>query len=189
MGTDASKSLTPEALNDLKKQTTFSGREIREWYKKFHTDCPSGQMDKAEFKAMYEQLFPKGNSTQFADHVFRAYDTDGNGAIDFQEFLCTINITSRGSIDDKLRWAFHMYDLDGNGYITKKEVTEIFKAVYKMRGKLSATDCQVTPDKAAEQMFEHLDKNGDEKLSDLEFIIGAKSSPEVLGILQTDTME
>ena len=41
-------------------------------------------MSKAEFQMMYEQLFPDGDSSAFSEHVFRAYDVDGNGYIDFR---------------------------------------------------------------------------------------------------------
>ncbi|KAI0234735.1 Hippocalcin-like protein 1 [Lamellibrachia satsuma] len=125
MGNDCS--LSPRELTDLETVTAFTQSEIKDWYKQFHKGCPSGRMTKDEFRAMYEEAFKSGNAAQFVDCVFGTYDKDGNGTIDFREFLLSTNLSTRGGIDEKLRWLFHMYDLDDNGYVTMTEVTQMCK--------------------------------------------------------------
>jgi len=42
-----------------------------------------------------------------------------------QEFLLAIDVTSSGTPEEKLKWAFRMYDVDGNGVIDIQEMTKI----------------------------------------------------------------
>lgn len=48
-----------------------------------------------------------------------------------------LSILSRGSLDEKLRWAFTLYDINGDGYITRDEMTDIVSAVYDLMGKIT----------------------------------------------------
>ncbi len=95
---------------------------IETWYECFHKDCPKGQLTSGEFKKIYAQSFPDGDSSAFAKHVFRRFDADRNKQISFREFLASLSI---GNLDDKLNCAFGLDDTNGDGFITKEEMLEI----------------------------------------------------------------
>ncbi|GFX14686.1 hypothetical protein TNCV_4016841 [Trichonephila clavipes] len=58
----------------------------------------------------------------------------------------------RGSIQEKLQWAFKLYDLNGDGRITKKELTDIVCSVYALMGRRSFSGAE---EKA---LRDHVDK-------------------------------
>ncbi|XP_023288702.1 neuronal calcium sensor 2 [Orussus abietinus] len=85
MGCFGSKDkLSKEDMDFLKSHTRYDEATIKEWYKGFKQDCPNGRLTPAKFVDMYKMFFPSGNAEEFCDHVFRTFDMDKNGYIDFK---------------------------------------------------------------------------------------------------------
>ena len=88
------------------EHTNYSLETIMAWYRGFKEDCPDGRLTPQAFMHVYGSSFVSANTKEFCDYVFRNFDKDGNGYIDFKEFLLAIHVTSSGSAEDKLKWAF-----------------------------------------------------------------------------------
>jgi len=171
-------------IEHLKETTYFSEKELTRWYKGFLKDCPSGKLGKEEFHKIYKQFFPYGNPENFSSFVFGVFDQNHDGCIEFDEFIKALSITSRGSMEEKLRWAFRLYDQDEDGYITKEEMLSIVQSIYVMVDRMANFPVdENTPEKRVEKIFSTMDKNSDGVLSVDEFINGCKADPSVIQAL------
>ena len=191
MGSTDSK-LKSKDLETLRIDTEFTDDELKEWYRWYRgilLDMPNGRMDVDEFKKIYNRMFPSGVDDKYAEHVFRSFDKNKDGHIDFREFVIAISITSRGTLDQKLQWAFKVYDIDEDGYIDRKEMLEIVKAILKMSrhnslsNNLSVSEDIATPEERVDDIIKQLDINMDGKLSEKEFIDGSKNNPDIVSKL------
>ena len=100
---------------------------------------------------------------------------------DFKEFICSLSITTKGTVQEKLRYAFAIYDMDGNGRITAKELQTIIRSIQLMANALD--DRQITDDKVLE-MFKAYDLNNDGVLTEDEFVEGSEDNPFFVNMLQ-----
>ena len=57
--------------------------------------------------------------------MFKIYDTDGNGVIDFKEFMTLYFMMSEGSPEEILSGIFRMFDDNGDGTITTDEMDKV----------------------------------------------------------------
>ncbi|KAG8576486.1 guanylyl cyclase-activating protein 1-like [Hyla sarda] len=153
--------------------------EIHHWYKKFMTECPSGQLTLHEFKQFFGLRGLSGEANSYIEQMFRTFDMNKDGYIDFMEYVAALSLVLRGKIEQKLRWYFKLYDVDGNGCIDRHELLNIIKAVRAING----CDHDTTPEEFTNRVFDKIDVNGDGELSLEEFVEGARKDEEFMDVM------
>jgi Ca2+-binding EF-hand superfamily protein len=110
--------LSPKTIEELQKHlgSELVDEDIRAWYQEYRESLTPGktQLTRKDFIEVYDKLF-SGDATEFAEHVFRTFDTGGNGMVNFQEFVVGLFVSSSQDTDKKLDWAFRVYDINGDG--------------------------------------------------------------------------
>ncbi|XP_051240327.1 Kv channel-interacting protein 2-like isoform X3 [Dicentrarchus labrax] len=161
----------PEGLDRLVQQTNFTKKELKVLYRGFKNECPSGVVNEETFKSIYSQFFPQGDSSMYAHFLFEAFDTNNNGSVSFEDFVMSMSIILRGSVTDKLNWAFNLYDLNKDGCITREEMTDIMHSIYDMMGKYTYPNMNDSaPKEHVENFFQKMDKNNDGVVTIEEFL-------------------
>ena len=93
-------------------------------------------------------------------NMIKNVDTDGNGNIDFTEFLSVM--TQKLKSDDyeaEIKEAFSVFDKDGNGFITAEELTQVMRDLGE-----TLTDNEVN------EMIKEADLDGNGQIDFQEFV-------------------
>ena len=182
---ESKQELSQSEINKLRQTADFSEDEIKRWYKGFRDKCPKGKMTKADFAEIYSEMFATGDVTFFAGHVFRTFDKNHDDFLDFREFIEGLSIISRGTQEQKLRWAFEMYNADGGQAVTRKEMLEIVSSIFRAAGgRVNLPQDENTPEKLTYKIFARLDRNDDGTITLDEFVHGAKGYPTFMKMLE-----
>uniref|UniRef100_A0A4X1VSB2 Potassium voltage-gated channel interacting protein 3 n=1 Tax=Sus scrofa TaxID=9823 RepID=A0A4X1VSB2_PIG len=175
----------PEGLDQLQAQTKFTKKELQSLYRGFKNECPTGLVDEDTFKLIYSQFFPQGDATTYAHFLFNAFDADGNGAIRFEDFVIGLSILLRGTVHEKLKWAFNLYDINKDGYITKEEMLAIMKSIYDMMGRHTYPILREdAPLEHVERFFQKMDRNQDGVVTIDEFLETCQKDENIMSSMQ-----
>ncbi|CAF4832011.1 unnamed protein product [Pieris macdunnoughi] len=141
--------------------SNFDADEIRRLGKRFRKlDLDnSGALSIDEFMSL-----PELQQNPLVQRVIAIFDADGNGEVDFKEFIQGVSQFSvKGDKLSKLRFAFRIYDMDNDGYISNGELFQVLKMM--VGNNLKDTQLQQIVDKTI--LF--ADKDEDGKISFEEF--------------------
>ncbi|XP_007540993.1 guanylate cyclase activator 1d [Poecilia latipinna] len=154
--------------------------DMHHWYNKFMKESPSGLITLFELKAILNLKGITENANSYVEQVFFTFDMDGDGYIDFVEYIAAISLLLKGEINQKLKWYFKLFDQDGNGKIDKDELETIFTAIQDI-----TRNRDIDPEEIVTLIYEKIDVKGEGELTLEEFIDGAKEHPDIMDMLRT----
>lgn len=167
-----------EHLDTLKRKSVMPETEIRERYVQFLSDCPDGLLSKAKFielsgDSLGEQV------DDVADAIFKVFDEDRNGKLDFVEYILAVSSTQMNTPEDKLKWIFKMYDKDCSGSIETAELQEMFETLFETTGvQFDESQLEVL----VSDVMQTLDKDGNGNIDMKEFVEGSMKTPFMMTI-------
>merc|ERR1712180_68207 len=160
--------LTDDQAQALANSSGLDVVQVREHFDAFVAEHPNGKMKKKDFREMMAKALPKKDAGKMEKHVFRIYDTNNDGYIDFPEFMIVFYIMSDGSPEEVLGKIFRVFDVNSDDSITKKELTRLIKDMY---GLLNNDNPEQASEKfIATSAFAEMDKDADGKITKEEFI-------------------
>lgn len=99
-------------------------RRLGKRFRKLDLDN-SGALSVDEFMSIAEL-----QQNPLVQRVIDIFDADGNGEVDFKEFIQGVSQFSvKGDKLSKLRFAFRIYDMDNDGYISNGELFQVRKVL------------------------------------------------------------
>ncbi|XP_053703749.1 guanylate cyclase activator 1d [Synchiropus splendidus] len=154
-------------------------QDMHQWYNKFMRESPSGLITLFELKSILDLKGLTQDANSYVDQVFFTFDMDGDGYIDFVEYIAGISLLLKGEINQKLKWYFKLFDQDGNGKIDREELETIFTAIQDI-----TRNRDIDPEEIVTLIFEKIDLKGEGEMTLEEFIDGAKHHEDIMEMLK-----
>jgi Ca2+-binding EF-hand superfamily protein len=175
----------PRSIDEIMKCTRFSKSEIRLLYRSFKQECPGGNVSEERLREIYLQFFPQGSPIKYAHYLFSVMDRNHKGTFTFDDYILTLSVLCRGTLDEKLRWIFRLYDINGEGQLTRENMSEIILSFYDLLGpsvqpRVDEREIQ----QHVNEIFDRIDPMQTEQITLEDFIDYCKRRPYLIESIQ-----
>merc|ERR1711970_1016829 len=160
--------LREEDISALSKTSGLDEPTIKNSFKQFIADHPDGRMKHKDILKMMQKALPKKDASKLEKHLFRIYDSNNDGYIDFTEFMLLLLIMQDGNPEEVLTKIFRVFDVNSDGSITMAEMTKVMKDMYSL---LQKEDPNLAAEHfVAKTAFAEMDKDMDGRVTCAEFV-------------------
>merc|ERR1711874_20730 len=122
--------LRDEDVVSLVTTSGMTAQEVRDAFTAFVTEHPAGKMKPKDFRQLMNSALPRKDAVKMEKHVFRIYDENNDGHVDFVEFMVVYTIMAGGDPVHILKKIFRLFDVNSDGSISKKEMRRLVKDMY-----------------------------------------------------------
>jgi len=124
--------LQRDDLQFLVKNTSLDQCQVKVSFEKFSKKHPDGKIDRDSFREMMKICYPHSDTENLENHIFRMYDENQDGIIDFREFMLVVYIMSNGSPEQNLGQIFKLLDIDNDGCVSITEFKKVINDIYHL---------------------------------------------------------
>jgi len=160
--------LAEEDIQFLVKYTNLEEEQVKEHYDNFIQKHPKGRLDKKSFEEMMNICYPESDKDNIEKHIFRMYDSNKDGIIDFREFMLVVYIMSSGSPEENLKQIFKLLDINSDGSVSIGEFKRVTRDMFLLTNE-KEVDFSIQ-ELLAEKAFIEMDIDGDGKVTLEEFV-------------------
>jgi len=169
-------------MNFLIRNTALEKEKLEAQHRNFLSCHANGQMNKRSFNSMMKECYPGAKTKKLSRHLFRMYDTNGDGSVDFKEFILCLDVLANGTPEQNLKQIFRLLDINNDGKINIRELIEIVKDIFEL-AKQNRRDSIENEDTLAVAAFSEMDLNEDGEITEEEFVAACLAQKKFSTIL------
>jgi len=124
--------LGEDDLDFIMQHTGLQKEAVELHFKQFQRSHPGGVMDPAGLRAMLQESLPGADTAGLANHIWRIYDTNLDGEVDFREFMLALCVMRTGSAEENLKQIFRAFDVNSDGKVERSELGSVAEELSKL---------------------------------------------------------
>ncbi|KAI3385337.1 hypothetical protein SNEBB_009592 [Seison nebaliae] len=126
--------LPEEKAKKYAKYYKMEREEVKNCYKDFIIDCPTGEMNFDTFHNIMKTEYSTIEVRNISRFLFNAIDLNGDGIFNFSDYLAVIQKVKSKHNFDKLSVLFNILDTEKKKLITYRDLCIVFKELFLLLG-------------------------------------------------------